>query len=532
MILFKKNLLWYQIKTNEVWGELKLFPKNINIGKYQRHACFSKEGKTIYFSSNSSKGLGGYDLFKSISDKNGNWSEPINLGSDVNTLYDEDSPFLSQDGTRLYFSSEGHLGFGGFDIFYTSVTNDTYSPPTNLGTPINSSADDIFFKMDDETQGGIYFSSSRFGGFGNMDIYYMQVGSPLSSPDCIAHVNPKYNVSIDAEESIDSLGVPLKYIWNMGDGSVAYGKKLNYAYERPGIYSITLDVIDSLSGRKIKNELLQNLVGDIPLEIKGKTHIEAFGPSKVTLGNDLSLDATISQVENAEIINYSWKSSNGQSHNGSKFIQSFNEAGIYDINLEVKALDKFNKVYKYCVSKKVEVIERAKDSIIAIIPKDTVVPKDSIIPENIIAIDPKIDITNLEEVPKENNIQLLPIHFDFDKYNIRADAKIILDRNIKILKQNPEFLVKIAAHTDSKGSNEYNKILSENRAKSAYNYMIAKGIEKERIIAIVALGEEQPIAPNVNSDGSDNPVGRQKNRRDEFIPLRKKSGEIISKNEE
>jgi len=91
------------------------------------------------------------------------------LGDKINTKYDEDSPYLSEDGKTLYFSSRGHKGMGGFDIFKCELVNGEWSEPKNLGIPYNSPADDIFFIPQSETEG--FFASSRKHGFGEMDIY-------------------------------------------------------------------------------------------------------------------------------------------------------------------------------------------------------------------------------------------------------------------------------------------------------------------------------------------------------------------------
>ena len=108
------------------------------------------------------------------------------------------------------------------------------------------------------------------------------------------------------------------------------------------------------------------------------------------------------------------------------------------------------------------------------------------------------------------------IYYDFAKYNLRNESKIVIDTTIyKILNAYPKIIVEISSHTDSVGTDESNMILSQNRAQSVVNYLIQKGISPERLVA-KGYGESMPIAPNSNPDGSDNPEGRQKNRRTEF----------------
>jgi outer membrane protein OmpA-like peptidoglycan-associated protein len=149
--------------------DIKKLSKNINIARYQNHAALSKDQKTIYFSSESKKlGIGGTDLFMSVKNEKGEWEKPALLDSTVNTISNEDSPFLSDDGT-LYFSSTGHPGYGGYDVYKTRFENGHWTKPENLGQPINSPGDDIYFVLTDSVNG--YHSSSRKGGYGDMDIY-------------------------------------------------------------------------------------------------------------------------------------------------------------------------------------------------------------------------------------------------------------------------------------------------------------------------------------------------------------------------
>ena len=172
LIIYRKNNLWLSMFESNQWTIPEMFSKTINFGKHQRHGCFSADGKTLYFSSDAKKGNGGFDLYISSIDSLGNWTTPKNLGATINISKDEDSPFITPEGNRLYFASKGHLGLGNFDIFYTEKINDTtWSEPINEGKPINSASDDIFFHILDNDKKIAFLSSSREGGMGQMDIY-------------------------------------------------------------------------------------------------------------------------------------------------------------------------------------------------------------------------------------------------------------------------------------------------------------------------------------------------------------------------
>lgn len=121
-------------------------PIALNTVEDDIHACLSPDGKTLYIVSNRNGGLGGLDIYTSSLDEDGEWKDPVNLGKPVNTPYHEHTPFLSADGQTLFFSSTGHPGMGGYDIFYSRKKDDnTWSEPQNMGYPVNTTDDDIHF---------------------------------------------------------------------------------------------------------------------------------------------------------------------------------------------------------------------------------------------------------------------------------------------------------------------------------------------------------------------------------------------------
>lgn len=154
-------------------------PDNPNSEGWESQACISCDGRLLYFSSNRPGGLGGTDIWVSTQQRDGSWSEPENLGSQVNTDQDEESPFITNDGKTLFFSSTGHLGFGQQDVFM-SVQNDdgSWSTAFNLGPKINSPFDELGFILTADGKNG-YFASDRPNGFGGLDIYQVSLQEQL-----------------------------------------------------------------------------------------------------------------------------------------------------------------------------------------------------------------------------------------------------------------------------------------------------------------------------------------------------------------
>jgi outer membrane protein OmpA-like peptidoglycan-associated protein len=140
------------------------------------HPSLSSDGNKLYFSSNRKGGFGGYDLYY-VQKQNGDWGEPINLGKYINSLDDEMFPYIVDD-TTLYFSSDGHIGYGGSDIYYSNKRDGMWQVPVNAGKPINSSKDDFAFIFAEDHQHG-YFGSDRNSAPGKDDIYSFQIKPDL-----------------------------------------------------------------------------------------------------------------------------------------------------------------------------------------------------------------------------------------------------------------------------------------------------------------------------------------------------------------
>ncbi|MCX6262519.1 MAG: hypothetical protein NTY95_17095, partial [Bacteroidia bacterium] len=157
------------------WTPIKKLNKNINTKYYESHASVSANGKKLYFTSNRNGGQGGLDIYLSEKDASGDWGTAINLGSTVNTKYNEDTPFITINDSLLYFSSEGHKGMGGYDIFRSSGTGSTWKSPENLGFPINSTDDDKFFQPFNNDENGFYSITTDYK---KKEIFYITLTNP------------------------------------------------------------------------------------------------------------------------------------------------------------------------------------------------------------------------------------------------------------------------------------------------------------------------------------------------------------------
>lgn len=166
-------MMSYQI--GESWTAAIPFGASINSQYPEKDFTVAPDGKTIYFSSIRPEGKGGYDLYKCEMDKDGNWGEATNLGDLINTQYNEITPSLGNNGTVLYFSSDGHNTMGGFDIFLSTLDKKSgFGNAMNAGYPLSTTDNDYFFQAVPVSRKG-FISSSKIGGSGLLDIYEVRL---------------------------------------------------------------------------------------------------------------------------------------------------------------------------------------------------------------------------------------------------------------------------------------------------------------------------------------------------------------------
>jgi outer membrane protein OmpA-like peptidoglycan-associated protein/tetratricopeptide (TPR) repeat protein len=392
------NIYVSTFKDDE-WSSPGKLSSEINSKSWETHACLTADGNTLYFTSNREGGFGGRDIYSCEKLASGKWSQPVNLGPKINTEYDEESPFILRDGATMYFSSKGHESMGGFDVFTSTLSEDGYwSAPENIGYPINTTDDDVFY-VPTQDEMHAYYSSAKEGGFGDLDIYKLSIITPKK---LVAHLK---GIVFD---------------------------ELSY---KPIIAK--LEVIDMETKDVIANLTSNEETGDyyVSLPTGKKYRFSVTADKYITYEDSISIPDTISDP---------------------------------DIN-------------KAIIMKKLP----------------TVVTKET-----------KIMFENKEIIVGER-IVLNNVLFDFDKYDLRPESMAELDKWVKFLADNPTLKIEISGHTDSRGTAEYNKVLSDNRAKMVMDYFAGKGISKDRMKS-KGYGFDQPIATNKTDEG------RQKNRRTEI----------------
>jgi len=398
---------FYVERTAKGWSDIMQFPEPINSKWWDADAFLTIDGKAMIFSSERPGGIGDYhpkgdyhhgmtwgntDLYVVLKEEDGSWSKKaINLGPVINTPYTERTPFLHADGKTLYFSSDGNYGLGKSDVFKSVRLYDSswtqWSEPVNLGKEINTPGEDWAYKI--STDGKLaYFSTNNDVGFGEEDIYYVELPQKLQPANDVVAITGKV---------LDEKGNPVEAVIKWED--VEALKEIGQSKTDPitGEYYIVLPI--------------------------GKYY------------------AYFAEVKGYySTVNY----------------------------LDLSAVEAYKELQT------------------------------------------NVEIVSVEELKNSGKaIKIENIFFDFGSYALKEESYEALKLLFKFMTINPDESVEINAHTDNVGSESFNMSLSQDRANSVVQYLIQKGINKDKLIPR-GFGESQPVASN------DTEEGRALNRRVEF----------------
>jgi outer membrane protein OmpA-like peptidoglycan-associated protein len=313
--------------------------------------CLSPDGKRLYFASDKSGGFGGSDIYY-CPWKMDHWENPINLGPVINTSGNEAYPFINQSGS-LFFSSDGHPGLGGKDIFYSKEAGSSWLPPVPLDSPINSPFDDFAFIADSVMNNG-FFSSKRDS---TIDIYQFKTYFHQLFYCEKQRINKYcFKFANDGKISIDESY--LKYVWTFGDGKSATGQNVEHCFPGPGNYNVKLDLVDIKTGRHFFSKIAYSLeLKDIEQPI-----ISSSGSSNV--GEPVVFNGLKSHFPGYRILTFEWDFGDGDRIFGDSVIHSFKAKGEYEVKLGlILQQEKTGMIYEACTSKSLKVFDDSNEKI-------------------------------------------------------------------------------------------------------------------------------------------------------------------------
>ncbi len=256
--------------NGDVWTVPQKLGSDINTPEsWETSAALSADGQTLYFVSDRKGGIGGRDVYFCVKLPNGEWSKAQNIGAPINTEFDEDGPFIHPGGKELYFASQGHNSMGGFDIFFSQKMDDgngniKWSEPINMGYPINTTDDDVFFVTSTDGKRA-YYSSFNDNGYGEKDIYQLSLVDQTEKALAVIRGYMKMfdgkplpfdsKISVYNADTKELLGIETKPNTKSGKYLVVLptNKKYTLVYEVPGCDKVTRELMldDNMSLNKI-----------------------------------------------------------------------------------------------------------------------------------------------------------------------------------------------------------------------------------------------------------------------------------------
>lgn len=444
-------------------GQSKILSEEINTkDAHEATPIFSRDGRTMIFSrgnDGSRKGAQNVDLFSAILEKDGTWSEPKLLAMSDPLAWDG-SPAFSLDGKKLYFASDREHpdAKGGNDIYY--ATKDSKGEWSNIKNvgPPINTRGDDMFPYED-LKGNMYFASTGHPSFGGLDLFKIEKKGE--------------------EQSVQNMGKPLNS--NFDDFAITFKDSIvgYFCSNRPGgkgdddIYEFTDFSMIRLANYIVDGSLSMKKKGDVVVPLDGAL-VKIVNQKGDTIAKMVTKD-------------------------GGKFSTELEPEQVYTIYAESDECLK-EKPFKFSmVGKKVSF--------------DKLLPGD-----NEFHFPFSGDLKEaLGAIIRVNNI-----NYDFNKSDIRTDAAVILDSMVLFLNENPNITVELGSHSDTRGSSDYNRNLSQRRAQSAVDHIISKGISSERIVA-KGYGEDKPLIPDSQINKIDKKKQKDlfeelhaKNRRTEF----------------
>jgi outer membrane protein OmpA-like peptidoglycan-associated protein len=464
---------------NQKWEEPVVLNENVNVKNFEaKQPGISPGGDTLFFVSNRPGGFGQFDIWYCINSGDDEWGPAINAGPGINTKLNELSPMPTSFKGIIFFSSEGHTGFGGFDLYMHKKLSSGDSLLFNVGYPLNSSRDDCFISF---AKKNVYWSSNRADGLGGFDIYAQPIPSVISfiSKITIANKGSRRDQKLKSRtEGIQQMNL----VVSKNEERIDYN---TLAYEKKKI-------VDKMVENKALNT--QNRPENFP----GITADEFALLSQIS--EDRYTELSVMKKYSTTILT--------KIHSDEDSTKMISITGVLEDSLSRRIL---SSIKIFLTDENGEILKETRTNergvfLFTEVPASQKLYLRHDLPGFIL----KPIVTGLEmrSSTKYGQVYVENIYFDFNQYQVRPEASKVLDNLASYLIQHPGVQVEIFAFADDRGTSEYNIALSEKRGQAVVEFLAGRGVDATGL-AITAKGKQQ------TRSGS-NEVERQFNRRVEF----------------
>ena len=508
LILYKSDnggdLYISELKNGE-WGEPQPM-SGINTSHWESSASFTDDEKYVYFTSDKPGGFGGSDIYRATLMDNGKYGDIENLGNIINTPFDEDAPQIHTDGKTLFFSSRGHVGLGGYDIYSSVYLEEiqSWTEPRNIGYPINTPDDDIYFTLlSNGTKG--FFTSYRNDSYGEKDIYMITrpgsvptkflmkfnlydpfIEQPIEASINITDVKTGESIHLEPSEFSDGrFNTPLDFEKNYKLGIEADGyrfkaKNLLIPY-RADIFEYVMDIVPN------EDEVIS--IVDSTQFVEAVQRQRSQSIPAIVPPEEMAIDNTREQQDRDATGTVS------EDSRGTVRKSGIEPVGILQIPDEtgIKYDNKFTPDYR---PGDTDFIERLIASL-ARSDDDDQLRK---------VMEGEEGVIFLSRLDSRGKVIIPTINFAFDSYELKSVYRRSLDELIEFLIESKNIKIFISGHTDYIGTTEYNEKLSNWRAGIVKFYLGSNGIEADRLFS-KGYGETIPVWNNKSV------LGRMLNRR-------------------
>lgn len=546
LFIYKGGAIYISEKQGNQWSKPYKAPRPIKKWfSRETHATMSADGKSIYFTSSRNGGYGGLDIYVTRLQDNGKWGKAENLGENVNTPYNEETPYLLSNGNILYFSSEGHNSMGGFDVFKcTRNADNTWSKPENLGYPISTVEDDVFF-MPTGDGSKAYYSTLKESGVGSKDLFSIWINTDKQYPVVHGSVKSNRNDTIDAKILIADLKsgeIVSEYLPQKGSGQ--YSVLLSPCPEHYFIFTakehffetrdvsegetkgkdeINLDVVlQPNSGTKVIKMYRFNAGEEEDIPDKAEILLPIFTSilnENPNLLVDLSVDKNGDMALNKKIDNINGYFTE-EKINADRIKLNMVSDGLNENQLAITFMDTatYQKIKEEVATSIIAMTDEADSTLIAAVTdeeKDIFEANDS----TKFVLEIIVDETELATTTDEtDNIEISEVNIEDGTAVIDGEVVIIqnmqfpynksvtnkynenLNTLSKYLENNSDAVIEIGGYTDTQGSEKYNRELAKKRAAFVKKHLISQGARPEQVV-VKSYGEDKQIAKNKKADG-------------------------------